>query len=260
MQRSVLYNLGFATAVCIICAVVVSSAVVALHDRQEMNAALDKQKNVLVAAGLATDEEHLSRDEITRRFAPIEPVLIELATGEEVEDADPGSFDQKKAANTAATSEPAPPNAALVQRIPHRALIYRLVGEDGAVELYVLPIEGKGLWSTLYGFLALDADLTTIRGITFYEHKETPGLGGEVDNPHWKALWPGREAFDESGEPAISVVKGRAGSPEQDPHHVDGLSGATMTSRGVTNLLQFWLGENGFGPFLARLRADGKEA
>jgi len=260
MQRSVLYNLGFATAVCIACAVVVSSAAVALHDRQELNAALDKQKNVLVAAGLATDDEHLSRDEIATRFDPIEPVLIDLATGEEIEDADPGSFDQRKASSAAATSDPAPPNAALVQRVPHRALIYRKHGEGGEVELYVLPVEGKGLWSTLYGFVALDADLTTVRGMTFYEHKETPGLGGEVDNPRWKALWPGRKVFDESGEPVISVVKGRAGHPEEDPHHVDGLSGATMTSRGVTNLLRFWLGENGFGPFLDRVRASRKEA
>jgi Na+-transporting NADH:ubiquinone oxidoreductase subunit C len=260
MQRSVLYNLGFATAVCIVCAVVVSGAAVVLQSRQQANAALDKQKNVLVAAGLAKDGEDLSRDEISARFEPIEPVLIDLETGEEVEGGDPASFDQRKATSAAATSDPAPPNAALVQRVPHRALIYRMRKEAGGVDLYILPVEGKGLWSTLYGFVALDADLTTVRGITFYEHKETPGLGGEVDNPRWKALWPGRKLFDESGEPAISVVKGRAGPAQEDPHHVDGLSGATMTSRGVTNLLHFWLGESGFGPFLERVRANRKEA
>ncbi len=120
--------------------------------------------------------------------------------------------------------------------------------------MLVLPVEGYGLWSTLYGFLALDADTKTIRGLTYYQHLETPGLGGEVDNPSWKALWPGRVAFDETGAPVISVIKGRAGSPQDDPYRVDGLSGATITSRGVTNMLQFWLGEAGFGPYLERFR------
>jgi Na+-transporting NADH:ubiquinone oxidoreductase subunit C len=260
MQRSVLYNFGFATAVCVVCAVVVSSAAVLLKARQDTNAALDKQRNVLVAAGLAKSDEKLSRGEIEARFAPVEPILIDLQTGETVTGADAASYDQHTASMNVSSSRPAPQNAALVQRLPNRALIYALAAESGETDLYVFPVEGKGLWGTLYGFLALDADLQTVRGITFYEHKETPGLGGEVDNPRWKALWAGRQAFDENGVPVISVIKGRAGTPEEDPHHVDGLSGATMTSRGVGTLVQFWLGENGFGPFLERLRAAHKEA
>ena len=106
----------------------------------------------------------------------------------------------------------------------------------------------------MYGFLALDPDLATIRGLTFYQHGETPGLGGEVDNPRWKALWPGRIAFDETGEPVIAVARGRVGTPQQDPHRVDGLAGATLTSRGVTAMLRFWLGEHGYGPYLERLK------
>jgi Na+-transporting NADH:ubiquinone oxidoreductase subunit C len=122
--------------------------------------------------------------------------------------------------------------------------------------MLVLPVEGKGLWSTLYGFLALDADLNTIRGLTFYQHGETPGLGGEVDNRTWKALWPGRKAYKDD-VPVIAVVRGRAGPPSEDPYKVDGLSGATITSRGVTHLVQFWLGENGFEPYIDRLRKEG---
>jgi Na+-transporting NADH:ubiquinone oxidoreductase subunit C len=114
-----------------------------------------------------------------------------------------------------------------------------------------------GLWSTLYGYLALEPDARTIQGLTFYKHGETPGLGGEVDNPRWKALWPGRLASDEDGTPKIAVVKGRAGSVSEDPYHVDGLSGATITSNGVTNLMHFWLGKNGFGPYLDKQRAQG---
>ena len=105
-------------------------------------------------------------------------------------------------------------------------------------------------------YLALEPDARTIRGITFYEHGETPGLGGEVDNPRWKALWPGRLAFDDRGNPKISVKKGLAGPVDEDPYQVDGLSGATITSRGVTNLVRFWLGDDGFGPCLDKYRAE----
>ena len=123
--------------------------------------------------------------------------------------------------------------------------------------LVVLPVEGLGLWGTLYGFVALEGDLRTIRGLTFYEHKETPGLGGEVDNPRWKALWRDRLAFNDDRQPVIRVIKGPAGPAPDAPYSVDGLSGATITSRGVTNLLQFWLGPDALGPYLTRLRDEG---
>jgi Na+-transporting NADH:ubiquinone oxidoreductase subunit C len=151
----------------------------------------------------------------------------------------------------------APENRAGLERLPHQALVYKMV-KDGELELVILPIEGKGLWSTLYGFIALGSDLRTIEGITFYEHKETPGLGGEVDNPSWKRLWEGRKAYDDDDVPKIEVVRGAAGPPEEDPYRVDGLSGATMTSRGVTYLVQFWLGEEGFGPYLDSLEEGGQ--
>ena len=143
-----------------------------------------------------------------------------------------------------------------MQRIPHNATIYE-VRKEGKLEQIILPVEGKGLWSTLYGYLALKDDLNTINGLTFYQHAETPGLGGEVDNPRWKALWPGRKAFGDDGKPAVEVVKGQAGTPEEAPYAVDGLSGATITSRGVTYLIQFWLGDQGFGPYLNRLGTKG---
>ena len=271
MQGSTTYNLGFAAAICFVCAVMVSSAAVALRDRQEANAALDKQKNVLIAAGLAAEDETLTREDVEARFAPIRQVVIDLATGEEVPETeiDPRTFDQAEEAADRSTSRETPENAARVQRIPNRALVYQLMdGQlmDGQLldkrsemRLLILPVEGAGLWSTLYGFLALDADLDTIRGITFYEHKETPGLGGEVDNPRWKARWLGHRAFDEGFEPKIAVIKGRAGDPEEDPYSVDGLSGATITSRGVTNLLHFWLGEHGFATYLQKIRDTRKE-
>ena len=118
----------------------------------------------------------------------------------------------------------------------------------------ILPVHGYGLWSTLYGFIALQSDANTVAGIGFYEHGETPGLGGEVDNPRWKSQWPGKQVYRD-GEAAIALAKGGVDSSSPDAQwRVDGLSGATLTSRGVTNLVQFWLGENGFKPFLNKLK------
>ena len=257
MQGSVGYNLGFAAAVCLVCAVVVSSAAVALADRQARNAALDRQRNVLLAAGLADDGERLDAEAVAARSAAVTPVVVTLATGGVAEDVDPAAFDQRAASIDADRSASAPDNVAGIQRLPHEALVYEARDGAGRLDLVVLPVEGLGLWGTLYGFVALEGDLRTVRGLTFYEHKETPGLGGEVDNPRWKALWPGRLAFDDELGPAIGVVKGPAGSVDEAPYAVDGLSGATITSRGVTNLLRFWLGPAGFGPYLARLRGEG---
>jgi Na+-transporting NADH:ubiquinone oxidoreductase subunit C len=256
MQHSARYVILFAAAICVFCSIFVASSAVLLKDRQEANKALDVQKKVLVVAGLMTEGEKLDPAEIRRRYdKSIKPMVVDLRTGNVVDGVDPASFDQRQAAADPDTSHVAPPNKAKVARVPDRALVFEVV-EDGTLRSIILPIEGKGLWSTLYGFLALAPDGRTINGITFYEHGETPGLGGEVDNPRWKALWKGRKAFDEDWKPAIVVAKGQAGSVEADPYRVDGLSGATITSRGVTNLLAFWLGDDGFAPYLAQKRSQ----
>ena len=256
MQGSVRYNLGFAAIICVACAIMVSSAAVSLRERQAINQTLDMQRNVLVAAGLAAPDEALAPEEIGARFAPIRQVVIHLATGAAT-DTDPTTFNPRAAAADPDTSHAAPPNNAGLSRVAEQALVYELRDAGGALDLVVLPIHGLGLWSILYGFVALDADVETIRGLTYYEHKETPGLGGEVDNPRWKRLWDGRKAFGPDGAPAIEVIRGLAGPPGDDPFRVDGLAGATMTSRGVTNMLRFWLDEEGFGPYLATLGAGG---
>lgn len=253
-QHSVKYTLLFSAAVCGVCAILVSSSAVTLAPRQDANAQLEKQRNVLQAAGLMKQGEKLDATGIEARFATVEAVVVDLASGEEQADVDPETFDQQKAKKDPAMSREAPKNRARVFRLPNQALVYKVRNDAGAVEMLVLPIEGYGLWGTLYGFIALGADTTTIRGITYYQHKETPGLGGEVDNPAWKALWPGRKAFDASWDPKIEVTKGRAGTVEEDPYRVDGLSGATITGRGVTNMLRFWLGPDGFGPYLEKIR------
>jgi len=102
--------------------------------------------------------------------------------------------------------------------------------------------------------MALAPDGNTIRGLTYYDQRETPGLGGEIANPSWQALWRGRKAFDADWNVAIQVIKGQAGPPDTDPMHVDGLSGSTITSKAVTYLVRFWLGDHGYGKFLKKFR------
>ena len=261
MHFSSTYTVGFAAAVCVVCSVFVAGSAVALKERQELNALVDRQTQVLDVAGLRAAGEQLSAEEVRQRFREnLVARVIDLESGEYLPDVDPESVDMDAAMKDPELSTEAPDNPAKVLRVPKRGLVYELRGEGDQLEALILPVQGKGLWSTLKGFIALKPDTTTVAGLTFYSHAETPGLGGEVDNPKWKAEWPGREVFDEQWNPEIEVIKGQAGPPAEDPHRVDGLSGATITSRGVTHLIRFWVGEAGFGPYLAKVRAGAPSA
>jgi Na+-transporting NADH:ubiquinone oxidoreductase subunit C len=235
----------------------VAGSNVLLKERQEENRRLYLQKNVLQASGLVPPGRTIPDREAREMFrGRVEPKLVDLESGEYLSGPDPARYDQRRARGDPAQSRAAAPNPASVRRIPKVALVYLVSGEAGARQV-VIPVEGLGLYGTLYGFLALERDTTTIRGLSFYENRETPGLGGEVDNPKWKALWAGRKAYDENWTPRITLVKGHAGPPQRDPYRVDALAGATMTSNGVSRLLQFWLDEQGFGPYLRKLRERG---
>jgi Na+-transporting NADH:ubiquinone oxidoreductase subunit C len=261
-QRDSLSNtLIVATVLCVVCSLAVSSAAVVLRPRQEANEILDQQKNILDATGLAIGEfglpaSELSRDQIAELNEWISADLVNLETGEI---ADPNEFDISKYNMVEAASNPSQSIAIVDSEYnigePRRPKVMKIfyVKQPGSdkVQQVVLPIFGKGLWGTLYGYLALKSDMETIQGITFYQHKETPGLGGEVDNPRWKAQWEGRKLYDADGSPASLVYKGPA--PSDNPYAVDGLSGATITSRGVTNLIRYWASGDGYGPFLRNM-------
>lgn len=249
-----------AVSVCLVCSILVSGAAVALKPQQEANEILNQKQNVLVAAGLLAEGEtqDASGRGIEELFADFDQRIVDLRTGSYVDDVDPATFDQLRSANDPSSSRAlsADEDVATLGRLEQYGIVYLKRDAAGAVETAVIPIRGYGLWGTLYGFLALEADFETVAGIGFYQHKETPGLGGEVENPRWKALWPGKTLYDD-GEPAIELVKSLApaGDPARD-HQVDALSGATMTSRGVESLVNFWVGELGYGPYLSNMR-DG---
>jgi Na+-transporting NADH:ubiquinone oxidoreductase subunit C len=255
-KNGTIYTIGFAAAVCLVCSVFVSLSAVMLKDRQEINKEIDRQKNVLKAAGMISAEENPSIEDVALKFKSIKTVVVNLKSGTIDDKTDPSSINMRAAISDNAKSHAVNKNSAKIQRVPDKAIVY-LVIKKQKPSMIVLPVSGKGLWSTIYGFLALDADTTTVKGVSFYEHGETPGLGGEIENPQWTATWKGKKVFDKKFKPAFKVIKGVAKSPSDQPHSVDGLSGATLTCKGVTALINFWIGTDGFGPFLQKLREGG---
>ncbi|MEE3235654.1 MAG: Na(+)-translocating NADH-quinone reductase subunit C [Candidatus Latescibacterota bacterium] len=250
---------GVALGVCLVCSILVSGAAVSLKPTQNVNKALDKKRNILMAAGLLGVNESAGMSRVQELYKNIDARVIDLSTGNYT-DIDPSQFDGKKSAKDPKQSVVILPDNDLagIKTRSKYSDVY-LVSDRGRVRKVILPVNGKGLWSTLYGFLALDTkDLNTIRGLVFYEHGETPGLGGEVDNPNWKALWNGKKAFGEDGEVLIDVIKGQVvpGNPKAK-YQVDGLSGATITANGVKNMLRYWLGKEGFDAYIQNLRQQG---
>ncbi|MGB0664848.1 MAG: Na(+)-translocating NADH-quinone reductase subunit C [Pontibacterium sp.] len=238
---------------CVVCSVIVSAAAVLLRPVQVANKELDRKSNILAAAGI--QDASKSVDEL---FSQITTKVVDLETGKFTDAVDAASYDANKAAKDPNLSVALDRSIdiASIKRQAKYMSVY-MVENQGEIEKIILPVHGYGLWSTLYGFLALEGDLNTVVGLGFYSHAETPGLGGEVDNPKWKALWPGKEVYPQgSFEPALGLIKGSvdASTPNAE-HKVDGLSGATLTGNGVTNLIKFWMGENGYAPFIANLKA-----
>jgi len=258
-----------AISVCLVCSFLVSSAAVGLKELQAKNADKDKKKNILQAAGFDSRQIEEAGGVFELFRARVEPIIIKLETGKQegiekiveyddtdalntvddaVEKYDQIAVARSKAEGLVTTFDSKKEDIAGITAAEKWSHVYLVKSEDGSIQKYVFPIRGKGLWSILKGFVAVENDFQTIAGLTYYEHAETPGLGGEVDNPNWKEKWIGKAIYDEQGEVAIEVIKGSASADEK--FAVDGLSGATITSRGVTNMLHFWLGPRGFGPFI----------
>ena len=261
-------TIAIAVALCLVCAVLVSFAAVALKPLQVGNKAADMKKNILEVAGLLEEGANINKEFSDK----IEAKIVDLETGEYVESVNADEYDQRKAAKDPAQSVSIPKDKDIAHiRVKAKYAKVFLVKENGAIKSIILPINGYGLWSTLYGFLSLEADGQTVQSINFYDQQETPGLGGEVVNPKWRALWKGKKVYAETdqpslekgliteadiGEPALSLIKGsvdttKAGSQYQ----VDGLAGATLTSTGVTNLVRYWTSDEGFAPYLKKVRS-----
>lgn len=263
-RDSVSHTIKIAVGLCFVCSLLVSAAAVALRPWQETNKVTLERREILKAAGLYDPAEHTSADVNALYDEHIERKLIDLATGRVAENVDAESYDQRKAAKDPQLSVEIPSDAdyAGIKRREKYSFVYFVKDGQGGYKNVILPVYGKGLWSTMYGYLALGTgkDLNKVAGISFYDHGETPGLGGEIENPTWQETWQGKIAFDAEWNPEIKVIKGgvNESSPEAE-HQIDALSGATITSAGVENTMKYWLGEDGFGLFLQRLRNQKRE-
>jgi Na+-transporting NADH:ubiquinone oxidoreductase subunit C len=254
---NIVKTIGVATLLCLLCSVIVSGAATVLKPQQLANKLLDKKSNILTVAGI--NDSTKTVDEL---FSQIESHVVDMATGEITDAVDANTFDQRKAANDSEyrIDLDKDQDIASIRGMSKYGNIY-LLRKGDIVSKIILPIKGYGLWSTMYGFIALESDGQTVSGITFYEHGETPGLGGEIENQKWQASWVGKQLFDDQGQPVLHLVKGgvSAATPGAE-HKIDGLAGATLTSNGVSNLVKFWMGDDAFGPYLERVRAAKSQA
>ncbi len=238
---------------CVVCSVLVCLAALVRIDREAYNKQLEIRKNVLAADGYEVG--NMSGDEIDKLFLDnMELKIVDLDTGEFTDAVDPKTYDQRAALEDPElrVKIPAEYDIAGMGTRAKYAAIY--VTKDGDM---VLPIWGAGMWGQMHGYIALKKDGTTVKGFTFYEHSETPGLGAEVDNPRWKAQWPGKQIYDKSGKLAIKVVKNGKYNPDAPDANstIDGLAGASVTSGHVKDIVRYWFGEHGYGKFLANLKA-----
>ncbi|MEM7491796.1 MAG: Na(+)-translocating NADH-quinone reductase subunit C [Pseudomonadota bacterium] len=238
-----------AVTLCLVASMAVSAMAVSLRPVQEVNKLADKQKNILQVAGLYDENVPV----LEAFQASFEPRVLDIEAGAFTDEFDPLNFDDRAAADDPTLSIALEDDPAGIGRRSNYVTVYLMRDEAGAIDKVIMPVHGYGLWSTLYGFIALEEDGNEIFGLQFYEHGETPGLGAEVDNPRWKALWNGKELRDENGTLQITVAK--AVSPAGKKYHVDSLAGATLTANGVDNLVRFWVGENGYAPFLENLKS-----
>ncbi len=255
-RDSVIHTVVFTLAVAIGCSLIVSGATAWLRPVQERYASIDRDRRVLAAAGLIPSGEPVPAREVADRFEALEVRLVDLETGRFTDAPAPADYDYMAAAESETDSIEIPGSlnkARIGRRAPYMPVyLYR---EDGALKRIVLPVYGRGMWSTLRGYLALEGDLETVARLSFYEHGETPGIGDVIEAPDWQAQWQGKLAYDESGEPALAVSRQpMAADDAARRYQIDAMSGATKTGRGVTGILQYWLGEHGYGPLLERLR------
>ncbi|MCK5884147.1 MAG: Na(+)-translocating NADH-quinone reductase subunit C [Bacteriovoracaceae bacterium] len=243
-----------ATLLCLFCSIIVSLAAVKLKPLQVENKIFDVKVKLLVAAGLATPES--SKEDVLSAYENINPVLVELDSGDIVDDF---GFDLKKSlkdSNLSSRIEKDNDFASILFRAKHAKVF--IVKDGDSVGQYIFPIYGKGLWSTMYAFLALSSDFKKVLGVGFYDHGETPGLGGEIENAKWQKSWINKDVYSDELNLLLTVIKGKVDYSEPtNVHQIDGLSGATLTTVGVDRTIKFWLGENGFLPFIKKQLEGG---
>ena len=243
-------------AVALVCSVLVSTASITLKPIKLQNQKIERSRHVVSLTGLVPQDSVLSDEEILDAAEQLDVRIIDIDSGEFDDSIDPESFDARAAVNNpeASVAIPADQDLARLGRRARHSLVY-LVWEGDELKRVILPIHGQGMWSTLYGMLALEFDLNTIAAVTFYEQAETAGLGDQITRPDWLMKWQGRQVFNSRGEVVFRVASGPVDEGSAAAaHQVDAISGASVTAVAVTRLVEFWFGPNGYQPFLDGLK------
>jgi Na+-transporting NADH:ubiquinone oxidoreductase subunit C len=251
-RESATRTLVVTLAVCLVCSVFVSATAVLLRPYREAHLRRERDARIREILQRTPGIQDLLQGE---GASALEAHVYDLETGAVEPSLDVAAYDAVAAARDPARSVAIPPerDLARLERRERYAPLY-VVRRGGRLEVIVLPIRGRGYGSVIHGYLALAGDADRVLGITFTEHGETPGVGSEIETDDWRGLWVGKRVRDDAGEVRIRVVDPDA-PPEGDPRHrVDGIGGATRSSQGVGNMVRFWVGEDGFGPTLRRLR------
>ena len=242
-RDSISNTLIVAIGLSLVCSIIVSGAAIALKPVQEENEEQFRQQIILDVAGLMEPGA-----DVAALFETIETRVVDLESGDYVEGVDTEEM----------TEIPADLDLAGIGERARYVPVY-LVRKDGALDQIILPVYGKGLWSTMYGYLSVAPDGNSTRGLQFYAHGETPGLGDQMDKEGWRAQWDSKELYGDSGEPQVRVIKGRVPEGVAGAEHmIDGMAGATLTGNGITGLIQYWAGPHGFGPYLKKYREDSQ--
>ena len=247
------------TATALVCSVLVTVAAVTLRPIQQAHQDLERNRHIVRISGLMDPADELSDWEIIAAFQDLDARLVDLDQGAFDETFNPDTFDTRKAAGDPEFSVtiPADQDVAGLKRRSRLMTVY-LVRDGDDLHRIILPVYGPGMWSTIYGFLALESDLNTIADMSFYEQEETAGIGDQILRPDWLARWRGKRLYDEQGVVRFKIAGGSVdpGSPDA-AYQVDALTGASVTAGGVTNLIRYWLGPHGFANFLEKFSAAG---
>lgn len=260
-QDSIFKVFGVTGLLCFVCSLLVCTAVVSLKSLQEQSIKVDRELSILAAADVSVADGQKVSDVYAQN---IEARLLDVATGEFVPaqevakvagagvTADDFDFvsNSKLAGKNITLSADA--DLAKIRQISKYMPVY-LVKSAGGYSKVILPFYGQGLWSVMYGYLALSTDGNTILGVKYYSHGETPGLGAEIENPNWTQKWQQKKIFDANGAVEFAVLK----KVEKPEYQVDALSGATLTSDGVSRSVRFWASESGYGKFLQNIQKNG---
>ncbi len=254
MNESVIKTIGVAFAVCLVCSLIVSASAVSLREQQKENKLNDRRVKILEVADIKIEPDQT----VAEAFKKLEQKFIDFNTGklmDEYNNFNIDEYDQLISLKDSTLSSPVPKSEdiAIIKNRENVGKIFILRDDDDNIDKLILPIRGYGLWGTLFGYIALEGDFNTVSGITYYEHKETPGLGAEVDNVDWKKSWIGKKIYQDN-QVALTVIKGKVANDDPSKSYkVDGLSGATITGRGVSNMINYWFGNSGYAKLFEEL-------